>query len=122
MVTFSLALSGTGHQGGLIILTALFCCVKPIKSPPDEADGRYHLLPFLGEIISLASDPTDGGLLRQWPFRHPVVGCSISHGVKLPRIQNVQAGMGPKIPKLHKREADNDGKIFIPKSSHIEKV
>lgn len=68
MVTLSLAPSGMGHQGGLIIPTAPLCCSKPIKSPLDEADGRYHLLPFLGEIISLASDLTGGCLLQQWPF------------------------------------------------------
>lgn len=77
-----------GHQGGLIILhcSALLCCGRPIKSPPDEADGQYHLLPFLGEIISSASRP------QGWMFTAAVAflpsGCGmlmlVARGVKLP--------------------------------------
>ncbi len=75
MVTLSRAPSGMGHQGGLIIPTPLLRYRKPIKSPPDEADGRYHLLPFLGEIISSVSDLMGGCLLQLWPFCHPAAGC-----------------------------------------------
>ncbi|KAI4822937.1 hypothetical protein CesoFtcFv8_018696 [Champsocephalus esox] len=57
-----------GHLGVLIIPTAPLCCRKPIKSPPDQADGRYHLLPLLHEIISSALKGGDIGLsaIRQW--------------------------------------------------------
>lgn len=56
VVTLSLAPRGMGHREGLIIPMAPLCCCEPIKSSLDEADGRYRLLSFPGEIISLSSD------------------------------------------------------------------
>lgn len=48
--------------------SALLQRANEAPPPPDEADGRYHLLPFLGEIISLAPGLMGGSMLRQWPF------------------------------------------------------
>lgn len=52
MVTLSPGAQWNGTPGRPNHPTAPLCCGKPIKSPPDKADGQYHLLPFLGEIIS----------------------------------------------------------------------
>lgn len=99
MVTLSPGAQWNGTPGRPNHPTAPLCCGKPIKSPPDKADGQYHLLPFLGEIISTASDLMGWFLLQLWPFCQPAVGgwCWISHAVKLPETQNAPAGVGPMI-------------------------